>query len=1263
MVFRALDHQTGALVALKLLGSADSNELSRFRREASVLAELSHPVIVRYVDHGFEGGERAYLAMEWLDGETLSERLARGELSLTDAVTIGRRVARGLAHAHARGVVHRDLKPGNVFLPQQDPEQAKLIDFGIARSSAATELLTSTSVRVGTPLYMSPEQVRGERDLDGRSDLFSLGCVLYRCLTGRAPFAGEDLVAIFARILLDEPPRPRLVRAGVPRALDELVMRLLAKSPHARPPNAGVVAEALESMTPAMTRADSLPPPPSLGSAEHRFVSVVIAAPELGTPPGLKPNNDELIAISTTTTRHGADFDLLSDGSVLALLRGDENAADQAARAVRCALALRRRFPARPVAVASGRGVVEGRQPIGEVIDRAAALLRLPLPSARGEGGAVPVRADDVTAGLLGARFELGRDESGLLVVEESQALEPVRTLLSRETPCVGRERQLSSLVAVFEECASEPVARAVLVTAPAGMGKSRLRYELLRSLRAREPRPSVWLARGDPLASGSTFMLLAQLVRSASGIRDAQPSEVKRAQLVSLAGEHLPADAARRVAEFLGELVGAEFPDDASEPLRAARRDPIIMGDQLRQAWEDLVGAVAGSGPVVIVLEDLHWGDRASVSFLDSTLRVFAARPILVFALARPEVHETFPRLWADRGLEEMRLGKLTRGASERLVRAVLGDGPSATEVERIVERADGNALYLEELIRAQAEGRTGDAPETVLALLQSRLESLEPEARRLLRAASVFGTTFWESGVRELLGSAHARDTTEWLGTLAAREVISRRGDSKFPGQAEHVFRHALWREAVYRALTPDDLALGHRLAGEWLERAGERDPMALAVHYDRGGDPARARAQYARAAELALEGNDFQSCLEHAERAVALGASAEFLGHLRQLQAEAARWAGRLSDAGRYGSEALALLREDTARWYDAAAELATVRGQRSDLDGLLELHRMIDERAPLDTAPSAQLIAWARLAGALLLTGQPELVDALLARARAIVAELPAADPAVSSRLHYTEALLAFRSGELERALQHSCEAAEQARRSGLVRNSISQRANAGYGQLMLGEYENAETTLREVFADAERLGLPHVCATALQNLALVLARLGDLEEGRACARRAAESFRAQADRRMEAASRVYLAQIELMRGELPSAEREARAAVELASNAPSVRAMAFDTLSRALRLRGCLGEALTAAREALAIAASQHGVDVTGLTLAEAELSAENREAARGLIRQARERLLEAALRIQNEERRRCFLERVPDNVRILELARELDAEA
>jgi predicted ATPase len=390
--------------------------------------------------------------------------------------------------------------------------------------------------------------------------------------------------------------------------------------------------------------------------------------------------------------------------------------------------------------------------------------------------------------------------------------VDATRTLLGKSTPCVGREREMETLVGLFDACVREPAARAVVVTGPPGIGKSRLRFELVARVRARGD-VEVWTARGDPSSAGSPFGLLGQLVRNAAALVDGESPNARRQRLRARVARHVEAAHVDRVADFLAEIVGADARSDASVEIAAARRDRTTMGDQIRRAWEDWLSAECAAQPVVLVLEDLHWGDLPTVRAIDAALRAAHDRALLVVALARPEVHDLFPRLWAERRTQELRVEELMTSASERLVRAALARASTET-VSSIVERAAGNPFYLEELVRAEAAGVGASAPDTVLALVESRLDALDAEARRVLRAASVFGGTFWEGGVATLLGEAGegASPLSEWVDVLVEREIVAARGEGRFANEREYVFRHALVRDAVYATLPDAERALAH-------------------------------------------------------------------------------------------------------------------------------------------------------------------------------------------------------------------------------------------------------------------------------------------------------------------------------------------------------------------------------------------------------------------------------------------------------------------
>ncbi|HLI55049.1 MAG TPA: Stk1 family PASTA domain-containing Ser/Thr kinase [Acidimicrobiales bacterium] len=232
-VYLARDLLLDRPVALKVLFpelSVDQSFVERFRREAKAAANLSHPNIVSVYDWG-QGDSTYYIVMEYVDGPTLSQLLRSGPLEPERAAAIAADVAAALEFAHRRGVIHRDVKPGNVLIDERG--NVKVADFGIARAAGTSDNLTQTGSVMGTATYFSPEQAQGYA-VDPRSDVYSLGVVLYEMVTGQPPFSGDNPVSIAYKHVKEAPVRPSLVNPAVPAALDAVIMKALAKDPAER---------------------------------------------------------------------------------------------------------------------------------------------------------------------------------------------------------------------------------------------------------------------------------------------------------------------------------------------------------------------------------------------------------------------------------------------------------------------------------------------------------------------------------------------------------------------------------------------------------------------------------------------------------------------------------------------------------------------------------------------------------------------------------------------------------------------------------------------------------------------------------------------------------------------------------------------------------------------------------------------------------------------------------------------------------------------
>jgi serine/threonine protein kinase len=797
-VYQAIDRYTQQVVAVKILHGKGGTDAARFDQEAALLAELRHPGIVRYVDHGITSHGESYIAMEWLSGETLEERLMRGPLPPPAVARLGRRVLEALHAAHERGIVHRDIKPSNIFLVDWRLDDTRILDFGIARRVLDTKRFTKVGSTVGTPMYTAPEQARGDRDVDGRADVFSLGSVLFEALAGEPPFTGETPMEVMAKICIGAPPKLAPVCPGVPAPLEKLIEGMLKQDRRERVGDAGQLAADLAQI--AKELGDSIEvvgkkpsqPHGALTDGEQRVMCALMIAvggpskpsPEGRMPPRrvdpaigetavvlptVLPSNDT-VAIEKAVEPFGGHVDRLLDRSLLVTLPARGQLREQAAQIARCALALRAQLPHATMAVATGRASLLAKLPVGPLIDQAGALLDSDKPGV--------VRIDDVTARLLPARFTVeGRDERRL--VSESEADDRPRQIGGRVGPFVGRDRELSTLVALFRESCEEGVPRAALVLAGAGAGKTRLRQEFLQALEGEAEdegvRPTVLRATGALVRSTARYQVLGPILAQA-GINT----------------------------------------------------DWNVGAQQIQDAWVEWLRVRCAEGPVLLVLEEMQWADLACVQLVDTALRLLKDQSLFVLAIGRPEVEDQFPGLWNERAVERLRLPPLGRKSGQTLVRHFVAGAPPEVEAF-ILDRWDGNPFFLEELVEAVLSGKT-IVPETVLGVVEARFDELESEIRRVARAASVFGDeNFSPEGVVALLGEKSRRELTECLEILVGRDLLQRFLNG---GETAYRYRNRLVREAAYRMLPPGDRALARRLARAWLENAGKTLPEFLVV-----------------------------------------------------------------------------------------------------------------------------------------------------------------------------------------------------------------------------------------------------------------------------------------------------------------------------------------------------------------------------------------------------------------------------------------------
>lgn len=386
VLWSARDRRDDDVVAVKIVENAPREAIERFGREVKVLAKLDHPHIVRYRAHGSIGIGSVFLAMDHLRGETLARRLKRGPLEVEDTLVMAQRLAEALGEAHRNGVVHRDLKPSNIFLRTSAVEHPMLLDFGVARLVLDASL-TPTGQALGTPAYMAPEQAKGGAEHGPAADVYGLGAVMFKCLTGRPLFQGMNVMGVLAKVLLEAPPALREVRPDVPEALDRLVRRMLAKRPEERFADGGAAADALGKLIEGQAQhLSSRPPPkpslfPELDDG-HALSVVLVADPESA---GTRRPAHELRTWKARATEvaehHGGFAELLSEGTPVIVLPGDTDVTALCRRAIDVALELRRHLPTVALGVATVTGSPDGTHAlVGATIDVAGATLTQVTP-------------------------------------------------------------------------------------------------------------------------------------------------------------------------------------------------------------------------------------------------------------------------------------------------------------------------------------------------------------------------------------------------------------------------------------------------------------------------------------------------------------------------------------------------------------------------------------------------------------------------------------------------------------------------------------------------------------------------------------------------------------------------------------------------------------------------------------------------------------------------------------------------------------------
>jgi tetratricopeptide (TPR) repeat protein len=440
-----------------------------------------------------------------------------------------------------------------------------------------------------------------------------------------------------------------------------------------------------------------------------------------------------------------------------------------------------------------------------------------------------------------------------------------------------------------------------------------------------------------------------------------------------------------------------------------------------------------------------------------------------------------------------------------------------------------------------------------------------------------------------------------------------------------------------------------LGHRLAAEWLMAQGENDAFILAEHLHRGGEDARAAPWYRRAAEQALEGNDFTSALAHTGRALSCGLPPPAAGEALLIQASAAFWSGDLETHERAAQSAMRYFPTRSSRWYAAALEAARTASRLGRHEALTPLvERVLGDNRRGTVKERTMLMA--RIAVPVLRAGDTVLAGRIferLAQDEAQAVTNPIAR-AWLERLHGFRGLV---NGDRAVYLEHTSRAVEYFERAGDQRNALTFLTSVGFANIALGRHDQAAQVLKRALAGAQRLGLETARLVALHNLSIALAMAGDAESGIRLQREVLEAAQRGGDRWIQCVAMTSLADLLLRSDNAEEALHHARRASEL-SDRPH-RAVALSLMARAELALGRPGDALTAAEAAHNLLDELGGIEDgeagVRLALIDALLATGHKERAVELLRRAKDRIMEQAARLPTAELRRTFLREVPDH--------------
>jgi eukaryotic-like serine/threonine-protein kinase len=684
-------------------------------------------------------------------------------------------------------------------------------------------------------------------------------------------------------------------------------------------------------------------------------------------------------------------------------------------------------------------------------------------------------------------------------------------------------------------------------------------------------------------------------------------------------------------------------------------------MADQIRRAFLEWLSIECSQQPMLLLLEDLHWADLATIQLLSAALQQLKHLPLLVLAFARPEAKERFPLLSQLHGIEEMVLRALPTASCKELIQSFLGAHLPPTKIQEMIELSQGNAFYLEELIRALNEGRTEQLPASIIAIAQARIDSLPEASRHLLRAASVFGESFVLPSLLPMLSGVVAEhELRQQLSWLWNQEVLTRS-----PSQADRYhFRHALVRDAAYAKLTKQDRSLAHRLAAQWLETQEHPEAFTLAEHWRQGEEPTLAAHWYAIAAKVSLEGNDLHAALRLADLAFQLGVSTEHLNRLYTIKAEAFGWLGQPLLALSAWQELLNSSPDGSPSWYNALAGLFMANLQLRDFGKALEQIQRLQDMTPQAEAATDSAMALTIVTSFSCVGGLYSVASTFIEKFETFPTAKTEAEQWIllgwKNQAYAYGAL--YLQGEPWEYLQRAQTAMRYFEKTGHLRGALAQAVEVGRAYMNLGAFSQAERLLREKLSQLSLLQIQYLIPFARLFLGQSLRCQQQYSEANLLIEEALIEFAKNGHGPKQGDSRAELGKILLEQNNLTAAHAQLRQALPLLAFAPPAKSKAIAILSLIRLSQDNPSEALQLSQEALDLLDSLGGRGYEDIYLywarVEALLANQKTTEAKDLLYEAKRRLLLRADHIPEPTYRESFLSTVEENRKILALAQQ-----